>query len=77
MKIYLNEPMDVDLFIRLWREELNKLPLDAFTVNMKTLGVKPKTYSEWISTWVAWNELSSDEDIDNYYGGDAFLEIEE
>ena len=74
--IRLNEPIDVDLFLNIWKQELEEMPHKAFSDNMKHLKVENKTYANWIKTWLAWNELSCDEDINMYYGGDAASYIE-
>lgn len=72
--LHENETIDVDLFMKLWKEELLTMPFDAFSNNMKELKMKDQTYSEWVKIWVAWSELSSPEDIDMMYKGDFEIE---
>lgn len=73
-----DEPIDVYLFANDWKVELQNMPFEAFVNNMVHLKIEKKTYAEWIKTWLAWNELSTDEDIDMMYAAkDMLLEIEE
>jgi len=60
--------MDVDTFIKEWKNRLEFMAeheLSSFADNLRSMGEKP--FQEWISIWVAWSELSSDEDIKNFH----------
>jgi hypothetical protein len=76
--ILKDEKLGVGMFVKIWKEELQQMPFEAFADNMRYLKLDTQTYPNWIKTWVAWNELASEDDIDNYYTGDnvIFMDIE-
>ena len=77
VSVPIDMTIDVDEFLEYWKEELQEMPFDAFADNMKHLKVKNQDYADWIKTWLAWNELSSDDDIDMMYKQDnSFMVIE-
>ena len=64
--------MDITKFAEVWYEELETMirefPAFAKNVGIDYTGVVNKSIVEWIETWLAWNELASEEDIKSYYG---------
>ena len=75
MIINPNAKINVDVFVVAWKQELQEMPFNSFALNMKHLKIDNQTYADWIKTWLAWSELSSDEDIDMMYSY-AYVEEE-
>ena len=63
--------MKLDKFM----EQVGKLLTDinseenksAFSDNMKHIGLQDETFPEWLSIFLAWNEMGSEEDIKNFF----------
>jgi|SRR3990172_12899392 len=62
--------MNIEDFEDVWEERLTEFikTLPTFVLNMKHLDILDKPFVEWIETWLAWMELSSEEDIKVHYG---------
>jgi len=58
---------NVGEFIEIWRDELEEMIriLPVFADNLDK--TKEQPFVEWVKTWVAWNELATEYDIENYY----------
>ncbi len=54
----------VDEVLTMLKSSENKV---AFLANMRHLNIKDKPFSEWIMTYLAWNELGSEEDCKAFY----------
>lgn len=63
--------MKAKKFLELVDEILNELKSSenkkAFSENMIYLRMEDMSFAEWMVTYLAWNELSSEEDIRTYY----------
>lgn len=59
--------MNVNKFIDEWKKNIEE-NIQPFIENMDHLNIKDQSFSSWIKIWVAWNELSSEDDIDTFYG---------
>lgn len=46
----------------------NEEHLEAFISNMKHLDVQDQTLFEWWETYLAWSEVGSAEDMEEFYG---------
>ena len=68
--------MNVNRFVELVDEVLDRLSKDKepFKDNMIHMEAEDRSFCEWMTTFLAWAELSSDEDCKNFYW---YLEEEE
>jgi hypothetical protein len=70
MRRYSMDKISADKFAETWKEELEFLATYILPNFAKNFSNQTRTFTEWIKIWVAWSELSSDEDIEMFYGYD-------
>ncbi len=58
--------MTADEFIKILEWDI-KISKDAFIENLKDKFDDTTTFCDWFEIWVAWGELSSKEDCENYF----------